>query len=239
MIMDDHNTSPDPAPPPKEQFAVKDCALVALATDCNALTLREFCNHLRTVDEGSIYHHFWGGLLHPRFEEREFNNDFAAWVRHGVHDYVLAERLALVDPTRFTDLETLRMHLLDMVESRLDESESLSWSRATQPFHFISSQIVVFDTNKRLYHPRELALLLPGLSTSSLFYHFIDARRRTDTAIDDFSLWLQGLDQEYQSLIQQLADVDPYFGTLTSLRQQLADIFQAQFPTTAHAEAMT
>ncbi|HIE48161.1 TPA: hypothetical protein EYP84_04665, partial [Candidatus Bipolaricaulota bacterium] len=77
-------------------FKVKDCTLIAIATGVQAQNLRELREKVETVHPGSIYYHFWGGMLHSRFEEPEFNNDFAAWVRHALHDPVLAERLAVI-----------------------------------------------------------------------------------------------------------------------------------------------
>jgi hypothetical protein len=210
-------------------FFVKDCALVALATGRKARVLQEFRSQLADVDTASIYHHFWGGLLQPRFEEREYNNDFAAWVRHGIHDAVLAERLAALDPNRFEDLDALRREILEQIDTRLDETEHLFWTRAVQPFDFIRSQIVVFDTDKRLHHPAELAEIIHDLSTSSVFYHFVDARRRTDDRHDDFSDWLVGWPEEYESLRRRLAGIDPYFGSLSELREELATAFSAHF----------
>jgi len=69
--------SPGPAGA-AESFTIKDCALVALATGRKARLLQEFRRELAEIDAASIYHHFWGSLLQARFEEREFNNDFAA-----------------------------------------------------------------------------------------------------------------------------------------------------------------
>jgi hypothetical protein len=198
---------------------------VVLATGKKARLLQEFRNVLPTLEPASIYHHFWGGLLQPRFELREFNNDFAAWVRHSIHDGVLAERLAALDPTQFDDLEALRQELLELIDARLDEVESLAWARATEQFEFVCSQIVVFDTNRRLDHPNQLAEVVPTLSTSSIFYHFIDARRRTESARDDFSDWLIAFGDEFVDLQQALAGIDPYFGNLGDLRHQLADLF--------------
>lgn len=106
-----------------ESFTVRDCALVALATGRKARLLQEFRSEIASIDAASIYHHFWGGLLQPRFEEREYNNDFAAWIHHGIHDAVLAERLAALTPTGFSDLEELRHEIIELVEARLDESE--------------------------------------------------------------------------------------------------------------------
>ena len=119
--------------------------LVALATGKKARMLQEFRSQLAEIDAASIYHHFWGGLLLPRFEEREYNNDFAAWIRHGIHDAVLAERLAALAPTSFPDLEALRREIIELIDTRMDEMEHLIWARATGQFEFICSQIVVFD----------------------------------------------------------------------------------------------
>lgn len=206
-------------------FAVKDCALIALATGRRAQNLRELREILFTIDTGSIYYHFWGGLLQPRFEEREYNNDFAAWARHALHDNVLAERMAVIDPVEHGDLQALRQELIDVIEARLDEMEHVPWARLDQQFEFIKSQIVVFDTHKRVTNPEELALLVPALSTSSIFYHFIDARRRSPQHMDDFSAWLSNWGEEHAALCERLAAIDPYFLPLTDLRRQLASLF--------------
>jgi hypothetical protein len=226
---DSVQSSPQKAAASAEPFSIKDCALVALATGKKARQLQELRSELADIDTASIYHHFWGGLLQPRFEEREYNNDFAAWVRHSIHDAVLAERLAALDPIDFPDLNLLREEMMDLIDNRLDEMEELYWTRATRQFEFIRSQIVVFDTSQRLQQPEELAEVITDLSTSSIFYHFIDARRRTSGRHDDFSDWLSSFGDEYSTLCEQLAGVDPYFGNLSELREQLLLLFRSHF----------
>lgn len=210
-------------------FVIKDCALIAIATGSRAMTLKELRDGLRTIDEASIFYHFWGGLLQPRFEEREYNNDFAAWAWYHLHDATLAERMAVIDPIGFASLEALRGELLDIIEERLDEEEYLPWLQATSPFEFIRSQIVVFDTHKRAASPEELVRLFPDISASSIFYHFIDARRRLSHHGNDFSFWLAGFDGRYQELCNRLNGIDPYFGSLTDLKSELNDLFQEYF----------
>lgn len=212
------NTGPD-------VFAIKDCALIAIATGHRAVNLKELRDILTTISPDSIYYHFWGNLLQPRFEEREYNNDFASWAWHGMHDATLAERLAVIDPTDFADLEDLRQELLEIIEERLDEQGYLSWLQATSRFEFIRSQIVIFDTGNRVDSPEKLAELLPNLSTGSIFYHFIDARRRLDNRGDDFSFWLSGYEERCSELCRLLAGIDPYFGSLHQIKEQLAKIF--------------
>jgi hypothetical protein len=218
---------------PAGSFAIKDCALVALATGRKARLLQAFRRELADIDAASIYHHFWGGLLQPRFEEREYNNDFAAWVRHGIHDAVLAERLSALVPTSFPDLEALRQEIIELIDIRMDEVEYLSWARATLQFEFVCSQIVVFNTDCQLRHPSELAAATRELSMSSIFYHFIDARRRTRDGRDDFSDWLAAFGDEFAPLQEQLACIDPYFGDLGELRDTLAALFSQHVPEAA------
>lgn len=210
-------------------FAVKDCALIAIATGNRAFNLKELRDILCSIRLGSLYYHFWGGLLQPRFEEREYNNDFAAWAWYGMHDATLAERLAVVDPSSFPNLEDLRQELLEIIEERLDEKEYLSFVKATSRFEFIRSQIVIFDTQKRAETPEILAELLPTLSTSSVFYHFIDARRRLHNHKNDFSCWLEGHGNQYKELCLQLDEIDPYFGTLVNIKDTLTEIFAIHF----------
>ncbi len=208
-------------------FAVKDCALIAIATGRRAYSLKELREQLLTINADSIYYHFWGGLLQPRFEEREFNNDFAAWARHWLHDGTLAERLAVIDPTEFHDLEALRQEVIDLVEERLEEREYLRWQQVPRSFEFIRSQIVVFDTHKRADSPQQLAELLPHLSASSIFYHFIDARQRFPEGTDDFRFWLSSFG--FDRLCEQLSEVDPYFASLSEVRRNLIQVFADHF----------
>lgn len=215
--------------PEDRPFEVKDCALLAIATGVRAQNLQELKEKIETVEPDCIYYHFWGGLLHSRFEEPEFANDFAAWVRHTLHEHILAERLAVIDPTDFPDLEQLREELVEVIEERLYELEVIPSARPGEEFHFIRSQIVVFDTPTVLLSPEELPKVVPTMSLGSVFYHFIDARRRTPDGVDDFRAWLMGFGTEYEDLCERIGSIDPYFTTLSEVRRKLASTFIQYF----------
>ncbi|MFZ5864633.1 MAG: DUF5752 family protein [Thermodesulfobacteriota bacterium] len=220
MAADDDHAGP---------FAVKDCALVAIATGRKAQSLTELRHNLQTIHEGCIYYHFWGGLLRPRFDDPQYVNDFAVWCHYSLHDDTLAERLAVVDPTDFEDLEGLRQELIEIIDQRLDELERSTWVPREFQFHFIRSQIVVLDTGVTLEAPEELQEIVPTMPLGSIFYHFIDARRRSPEHTDDFRAWLRGCSENYKPVCDCLAGVDPYFKTLTELREQLADALRTAF----------
>ncbi len=215
--MEDNNT-----------FRIKECALVSISTGFKAHSMAELLEHIKNIHPGSLYHHFWTRLLRPSFDHPEFHNDFAAWSYYSTHDHVLAERLNLIDPEDFKDLEELRLDLIEVIEERIDESEYLPWAKAESPFYFVSSQVVVLDTHRIIEQPEQLGPAVANMSPGNIFYHFIDARRRTPNGVDDFRAWLDPMDK-YHDLNKTLATVDPYFNTLTELKNQLATIFIEYF----------
>ena len=205
-------------------FTVKDCALITIATGRRAFTLTELRNHIRDVRSDCIYHHFWGGMLGAGFEESEYNNDFADWCRRHLNEMTLGEQLSVVDPVAHRNLEDLRVEVLEIIDERLAESELSLFLRATRPFEFLRSRLVIFDTGKKITRPEELSHILPELTTGSIFYHFIDARRRLEHGFDDFRLWLEGFGDDYVQLSGSLAGIDPFFSSLRQIRKELTEV---------------
>lgn len=212
-----------------QRFHVRDCALVRMSTGHRAQTLREFKECIRHVPGSSIYHHFWGRFLQPQFDEPEYNNDFAAWAYHGLHEKALAEKLSVIDPTEFDDIEDLRQEILERIEDYLFEYEYVPWARADDQFYFVKSQLVVLDTGISIEAPEELLEAIPKMSLGSIFYHFIDARRRTPERTNDFSAWLLGLGAEYGPLAATMDQLDPYFSSLKALRAMIHAACQSFF----------
>lgn len=210
--------------PDLKSFAIKDCALIAIATGRRAQNLRELRNLLAEINPDSIYYHFWGGLLRPRFDDPEYHNDFAIWTRHGLHDKILAERLSIIDPTEYNTIEDLRQELIDRIEERLDEIDYPLWAKHDNQFEFVRSQIVIFDTHFKINRPEELVKFLPRMTVGSIFYHFIDARRRNAKGMDDFQNWIKDFGKDYQGLCSNINEIDPYFATLAELRNKLIEV---------------
>jgi hypothetical protein len=210
-------------------FFIKDCALIAIATGKRAQNLRELREHLRTIDPNCIHYHFWGGLLRPRFDDPEYHNDFAIWVAHSLHNKILAERLAVIDPVKLETLEDLRDELIEKIEEYLDETEYLTWSKPDDQFEFIRSQTVVLNTHVLVQEPDEFVHALPRMSVGSIFYHFVDGRRRNETSLDDFQNWLLNFGNKYKELRSAIDCIDPYFSPLKVLRDELSEVFKNYF----------
>lgn len=218
------NGTPSPG-----RFFVKNCSLAAIATGERANSLMELRDKIATVDEGCIYHSFWGGRLKPQFIHHQHHNDFASWVYHRLNDQVLAEKLSIIDPTEFESLEDLRQDVLEKIENRLDEYEIVLWTRKEDRFHFIRSLVIVFEGSQSFEDPKELPGVLASLSPGSVYYHFIDARSRTPGKRDDFSVWLEDFGDRYRDLIERIDAIDPYFLSLTELREELVKVTTKYF----------
>jgi hypothetical protein len=212
-----------------KSFKIMDCALIAIATGEKAQNLRELRDQLKNIHPGCLFYHFWGGLLNPHFDDPEFQNDFAVWARRYLHDSKISEQLSLIDPNVFDDFEDVRTELIEIIEDRLSESEHVPWAKTGQEFHFIRSQIVIFDTGICYKEPKDLLEVIPNMSLGSIFFHFIDSRRRTPNKKNDFSVWLSGYGDIYKELIEGLDKIDPYFTTLTDLRHEIDIVFHNYF----------
>lgn len=205
-------------------FAVMDCALMTMALGRSAQTLRELRDHIAAVPLQSISHHFYETLLRPAFDDPEYRNDFALWTRRQLHDALLAERLGVIDPIDYDDREQLRQRVLDVIEDRLAELDQVPQVERGREFHFLQSRFVVFDTGIRARSPAELATRIEHMSTGSVFFHFIEARRRP-IRIDDFSDWLRAWGSEYVRVREQLSGIDFQLWTLTELRDRIRRCF--------------
>lgn len=206
-------------------FTVTDCALIVMATGEKACNLREFLDRIqRIADHSVMYFHFWDGLLRPDFVDPEYQNDFASWAYHDLHDRRLAERLSVLNPGTFSTMELLRDRVVEIVEDRMDEAGFDPRIDAENPFFFMRSQIILFDTQHQIKDPKDLLDQMPRLPLGSIFYHFIDACRRTESGRNDFTEWLWGWGEPYGHLAEEMATIDPYFKSLYELREQLADV---------------
>jgi hypothetical protein len=173
----------------------------------------------------SIHHHFEESLLRPAFDDPEYRNDFAFWVRRNLRDVVLAERLTAIDPMGFPDIEELRKALLEVIEERLAEVTYIPWAPAGEEFHFLRSQVVVFDTGQRAETPADLAERIPTLPVGSIFFHFVEARRRPPIALDDFSAWLVEWGPAYSRVRERLGAIDYTLWSLPQIRARIAGAF--------------
>jgi len=203
-------------------FRFRDCALTILSLGRSAQNLRELRDGIAIVTASSISHHFLEGLLKPAFDDPEYRNDFAMWARRHLHDNILAERLGGIDPMDYEDVETLRQQALDVIEDRLAEIPYVPSVRPGREFFFLQSHRVILDTGLQAATPAELGAQIPRLPAGSIFYHFIEGRRRSPSRTDDFSTWLAEWGEGCARGRKRLVSIDFHLWSLTELRARIA-----------------
>ena len=209
-------------------FAIKDCTLIPrMAGVDTALNLRELRERLLICPAECLFHHFCETVIRPAFDDPEYRNDFAIWASRDLRDRVLAERFGIINPYALPDIETLRSSLIDIIDDRLAEVQHIPWVQKGNDFRFMQAVTVVFDTYRKLFSPEDLLTELPRMNLSSVYYHFVEARRRTDDRSDDFTTWLSGFGAGTEPLIEALKGIDFYFLTLWRLRQQLIEAVES------------
>lgn len=207
-------------------FSVKNCSLVATATGEKASSLYELREKIAMIDEACLYYHFWGARMTAQFTFRQHHNDFASFAFHRLHDHVLAEKLSVIDPREYKNLEELRQELLETIDERLEDYEVMLSVKKDERFYFVWAIFVIFDSTYKIAHPKDFLSVIERIPPSSIFYHFIDARGRTPDKIDDFSAWLKNFGKQYEDLIAQISSIDPYFLSLVEVKNELIKAFR-------------
>ncbi len=206
-------------------FEVKDCTIITrMGGVSTAVNLRELHERVAVCPVECLFHHFCETLIRPTFDDPEFRNDFAVWSARQLRDRVLAERLGVINPYSLDSFEQLREIVLEIIDERLSELVYIPWVPRGDDFRFMRAVTVVFDCGIELKTPDDLVKHLPNFSHSSIYYHFIEARRRTPDRSDDFSAWLAGFGSGTEKLISALKGIDFYYLTLPELKESLIKV---------------
>jgi Family of unknown function (DUF5752) len=206
-------------------FEVKDCALLARMSGLPpAYNLRELRERVAACSENVLFHHYCETTLRSTFDNPDYRNDFAVWSKLYLGDRVLAERLGILDPYSFPSLGELRAATLEVIDERLGELTMIPWARPGDEFFFMEATTVIFSAGMRIAHPSELADAIRKMTNGSVYFHFLEARRRPPIGKDDFTSWLlENVDGGRNRLyIEALASIDIYFHSLADLRKELA-----------------
>ena len=206
-------------------FEVRDCALLTRMSGLPpAFNLRELRERIAVCGENVLFHHFCQTTLRGTFDNPDYRNDFAVWSKLYLGDRVLAERLGILDPYAFPSLGDLRAATLEVLDERLSELTMIPWARPGDEFFFSEATTVVFSAGIRITQPSRLGAFIRRMTNGSVYFHFLEARRRPPLGRDDFTAWLMEDEGANRPYIQALASIDFYFHTLVHLRRELGRV---------------
>jgi hypothetical protein len=149
-----------------------------------------------------------------------YPNDFATWAAIQVRDRVLGEKLGILDPYDFENLEVLRSEIVNIIDEHLSQLQIIPRVIYGEPFHFMQSRIIEVPTGLEARSLAEFREILATVNASAVYYHNFEAILRLGRRMGDFALWIEeqlGLPE----LAQKISRVDFYMTSLESVRQQI------------------
>lgn len=138
----------------------------------------------------SMYYHTHSYYLRHPYTQELYPNDFATWVARHAQDRVLGERLGVVDPFDFDDIETVRAELVAIIGDHLDHAKGHVSTRVAEPFEFIRSHVIDVNLYIEVTTLQEFRDELSRVEIGAVYNHICEARMRKRRPSGDFADWL-------------------------------------------------
>src|SRR5262245_58302631 len=145
---------------------------------------------IEEVPVDSIYYHTHSSFLRHACTQQLYSDDFAIWVVLYAQDRVLDERLGVLDPFAFSDIEQLRDEIIRILAEHLNHSTSASRCIVNEPFEFIRSHIIEIPLGLETRTLSECCDALTKEEIGAVYNHVCEARMRRRLLSVDFARWL-------------------------------------------------
>jgi len=204
-------------------FQFRSSASLEKLTGRKAYNLEDLLDLLKTCPDSSIFYHTFSAFLAMREAQAPYNTDFAIWVFRSLNEKALAEKLMAVDLSECETIESLRMRLIEIIESYREQKPDAFQRIADEPFYLYDIIKIVYLTDKFAYDLKSFRELLPTISIYSMCFHFIESRLRTQLHADDFSTWIEQ-SLNIPDLAQMIRKIDINVYTLEGLRTRIIQV---------------
>jgi hypothetical protein len=212
----------DPTPEKLRFFTER--RLVEL-TGLRARNIKDLYNVLRSVSGSSIFYHTHEIFLQHHFAAPSFRNDFSIWVTEALQEIHLGEELAGIDIRDFMSVRSLRMRILAILKTHLQQYPDLRQAAPEDAFHFCKAKSFLMPTHLEATDFASFVDAMHLVTKSSLFYHFFAARFRLARRTNDFSYWLELIGET--EVARAIDRLDPYFLDLEEVRKRTVSIAEA------------
>jgi trehalose synthase-fused probable maltokinase len=209
--------------PEEGPFRFVECVELREFVGVRAEDERQLAELIDQVAVDSIYYHTHAFFLRHKFVAGIYPNDFATWVAVNVRDHGLGERLAMLDPVDFPDLEALRREFVSVIDDHLRRLQIVPRVVSAEPFDFVRSRIVQIPMGVEVKTLEELRQALLQVDASAVYFHLVEARARLGRGDNDFARWLErglGLPR----LAERVRALNPYSGSLERTRARLLQL---------------
>jgi hypothetical protein len=145
---------------------------------------------IEAVPGDSIYYHTHSYYLRHPYAQGLFPNDFATWATLYAQDRLLGERLGILDPFEFEDIEQLRSDIVSIIGEHLNQLGSIPRCLTDEPFEFVRSHILESELGLEVRTLREFREALAQVEVGAIYNHVCEARLRKGRLPGDFACWL-------------------------------------------------
>ena len=201
-------------------YSLYSCADIREILNRRAHGEQELLECIEEVDEDSIYYHTHSYYLHGKYEYDLYPNDFATWVADDVRDRLLSERLAVLDPFQFDDIEALREELLSTIDDHISRLGFSPRALSGDSFYFFRAHVISFPTGVTVKTREELARAIANASPQTIFYHFFEDAFRKGARNGSLVHWVAD-DLRDQALADKLSLFNPYRLHMEQIRSEL------------------
>jgi len=155
-----------------------------------------------------IYYHTHSYFLRHEYLQSLYPNDFATWAAVHVRDPVLGERLGVLDPFGFDDLDSLRAEIASIIADHLSRLKTIPRVVTGEPFEFVRSHIIEADLELEVWTIEEFRERLGTVEAGAIYNHVCEARMRKGRLLGDFGLWIGAPDGlQWPELAERVAAV--------------------------------
>jgi hypothetical protein len=156
-----------------------------------------------------------------------FPNDFANWVASQIQDEVLAERLGIVDPFQFPNLEELREELVSIIDDHISTLHPVPRVVFGDSFFFVQSHVIAVSTGLEARTLEEFRRCLATVDSSAIYFHALHTRVRREVPGGEFARWI-GQELGLTALAEKIARINPYLGGLEQIRLQTLRLIDSE-----------
>ncbi len=171
----------------------------------------------------SLYYHTLSFFLRNKYIAGPYPNDFATWAAIQVRDRVLGEKLSILDPYDFENLESMRAEIVAIIGRHLSLLPIIPRVIYGEAFYFMQSRIIEVPTGLEARTLPEFRDILATVDVSSIYYHCFEAMLRLGRRRGDFALWIE--DQlENQDLAVAISNLNLFMSSLETIRHRIINL---------------
>jgi hypothetical protein len=207
----------------KDPFFFTGCWELREMVGRSARDEQQLLEAIEEIPLDSISYHTHSFFLRHKYIAGPYPNDFATWSAIQVRDRVLGEKLGILDPYDFENLEALRTEIVNIIDEHLSQLQTIPQVIYGEPFHFMQSRIIEVPTGLEARTLTEFKNILATVDASVVYYHNFEAMLRLGRRKGDFALWIEE-QLDLPDLAKKISSIDFYMISLEFIRKRIVQL---------------